>query len=62
VGSFGAGRALLVGDPYTDASIATLYLRYVIVRPYALVEPAIVAGPLVGGATIPIPLFFGQVA
>jgi hypothetical protein len=62
VGSFGAGRALLTGDPYTDASIATTYYRYVMVRPYAAVEPAMVTGPLAGGATVPLSLFSGLVA
>jgi hypothetical protein len=54
VGSFGAGRALLTGDPYTDASIATMYLRSFIVRPYAATEPALTAGPqgMMAGAAL----------
>jgi hypothetical protein len=44
VGSFGAGRALLAGDPYTDASVSTMFIRSFIVRPYAATEPAMTAG------------------
>ncbi len=46
VGSFGAGRQLLVGDPFTDGWTDGLYLRYIDVRPYAATEPSIVVGSL----------------
>ncbi len=46
VGSFGAGRQLLVGDPFTDGWTDGLYLRYIDVRPYAATEPSIAVGSL----------------
>jgi Domain of unknown function (DUF2341) len=57
-----AGRLLIVGDPFTDSWCQALYLRYVQVRPYAAIEPAMVTGARVGGAIVPLPLFFSQVA
>jgi hypothetical protein len=56
------GRMLLAGDPFTDSWCQAIYLRYVQVRPYAATEPAMVTGPRIGGAVIPLPLFSQMVA
>lgn len=44
VRAYSAGRCLIAGDMQTDGWNAGLFLRHLLVRPYAAIEPAIAVG------------------